>query len=152
MSLRTRCDTGDITQSVFGDALRELPRFEDRGEAAFRGWLVTLVRNKLRTKARRQTLSDGRRRELRLSTSAGMLLPVHEPPPDAAAADRDDAARLNRLLGSLDPEQRAVIGLHVDEGLPWPAVAARLALPSADAARMRYVRALAALRDRWTPD
>ena len=57
---------------------------------------------------------------------------------------------MTRLLGTLDPAQRAAICLFLDEGLSWDEVAARLGLPSAGAARMRYVRAVALLRERWT--
>lgn len=149
-SLRPQFDATDISQSVFGDLLREIGRVEDRGEVAFRGWLVTKVQNKLRTKARRQVLVGGIRREARLTTEVGSSLACAEPPPDADAAARDDAAHLTRILGTLEPDQRTVVGLHVDEGLPWVEVARRAGLPTADAARMRYVRALAALRDRWT--
>lgn len=150
--LHRHVDTLDIAQSVFGDLLRELPRIEDRGEAAFRGWLLTKVRNKLCTKARRQALRDGGHGEGRLATAVGDAIATPHPPPDEAAAERDAAARLGRLLGSLAPEQREVVGLHVDEGLSWTDVAARAGLPSAAAARMRYVRALEVLRARWTPD
>src|SRR5438105_4045984 len=42
-SLHQQYDTVDIGQSVFGDMLRELPEFEDRGEPAFRRWLLQKV-------------------------------------------------------------------------------------------------------------
>ena len=68
----------------------------------------------------------------------------------SAVALRDDTARLTSLLGTLDATQSGVIGLFLDEGLSWDEIAARLGLPTGAAARMRYVRALAALRERWT--
>lgn len=147
--LHARFEPADIRQSVFGDMLRELPDVEDRGEPAFRNWLLAKVRNKICTKARRTVLSDGRRREERLGTAAGAVLPGEEPEPVASVVANEDAARLGRLLGTLDASDRAVIGLCLDEGLSWPEIARRLSLPSPDAARMRYVRALAALRVRW---
>lgn len=148
--LRSRYDTADIAQSVFGDMLRELPRFEDRGEPAFRRWLLAKVHNKLCSKARRQSLKGLGPREARLTTEAGLLVEGGGLSPDAVAAGRDDGQRLGRLLGTLDADDRAVIGLFVDEGLPWADVARRLGLPSPNAARMRYVRALETLRRRWT--
>ena len=151
-SLQPQYDPADIAQSVFGDLLREIPGVEDRGEAAFRGWLLVKVQNKLRMKARRQVLAGGRRREARLTTTMSAHVAARTPPPDAAAAELDDATHLNRALGALEPGQRAVIGLRIDEELPWIEVARRLGLPSPDAARVRYVRVLAALRDRWNPD
>lgn len=148
--LHSRFDTEDIAQSVFADMLRELPALEDRGEVAFRGWLATKVRHKLATKGRRQSHSNGRRREERLLTEMGLEQADSGPDPAAAVALQDDAARLTSLLGTLDATQSAVIGLFLDEGLSWDEVAARLDLPSGAAARMRYVRALAALRERWS--
>ena len=150
--LRARFGTSDIVQSVFGDVLRDVGRVADRGEPAFRAWLATRVRHKLCTKARRQVLRSGLRKELPFTPSASVRFASEDPPPDACAAARDDAALLRRLLGSLDPDDRAVIGLRVHEGRPWADVARRLGCGAPDAARMRYVRALAALRDRWTRD
>jgi RNA polymerase sigma-70 factor, ECF subfamily len=148
--LQARFDTADIAQSVFTDMLRELPTFEDRGERSFRAWLAAKVRHKLASKARRQVRSDGLTREERLATALGLGTPDAADGPDAAAAFREDRDRLTALLGTLEPAQNAVIGLFLDEGLSWDEVARRLDLPSAAAARMRYVRALAMLRDRWT--
>lgn len=148
--LRPRYDTADIAQSVFTDMLRELPQIEDRGERSFRAWLATKVRHKIVSKARRQNMGDGRSREERLATAMGLEQRAADPDPAAAASLLDDQARLTVLLGTLDPVQNAVIGLFLDEGLAWDAIASRLGLPSAAAARMRYVRALEALRDRWT--
>jgi RNA polymerase sigma-70 factor (ECF subfamily) len=147
--LHRQFDTADIVQSVFADLLRDLPRIEDRGEAAFRGWLTTAVVNKVRMKARRQTLRSGLRRETRLSTDAGSAIATRGPGPDIVAAERDEVAHLSRLLGSVSAEQRDVICLRVDEGMSWSDVARALDLPTADAARVRYVRALYALRDRF---
>lgn len=147
--LHARFDTDDIAQSVFTDALRELPGFEDRGEPAFQAWLATKVRHKIVSKARRQTLADGRPREERLATEDGLGRRDPGDEPSATAALRDDSARVTSLLGTLDPTQAAVIGLFLDEGLSWEEIAARIGVTSAAAARMRYVRAIAALRDRW---
>jgi RNA polymerase sigma factor (sigma-70 family) len=149
-ALHQQFDTLDISQSVFGDMLRELPAFEDRGEPAFRRWLLTKVHNKLCTKSRRQVRRGLGRREARLTTEAAHLVEGGVAAPDDAAADKDEESRLGQILGTLDPDDRAVIGLFVDEGLPWAEVARRLGLPSPDAARMRYVRAVATLRQRWT--
>src|SRR5688572_8347437 len=59
-SLRRRYDTDDIAQSVFADLLRDLARFEDRGENAFKHWLYLKAENKVRDKLRR-VLGRGRR-------------------------------------------------------------------------------------------
>jgi RNA polymerase sigma-70 factor (ECF subfamily) len=148
--LRSRYDTEDIAQSVFGDFLRGLPRFEDRGEAAFLAWLDGAVRHKVVDKARRHADAGGRAREERLDTVQALGAPAATPEPDALPSQAEEDARMTRLLGTMDPTQRAVICLFLDEGLAWEEIANRLGLPSAGAARLRYVRALAVLRDRWT--
>jgi RNA polymerase sigma factor (sigma-70 family) len=149
--LRPRFDTEDIVQSVFGDVVREVVRVEDRGEWAFRAWLATRVRRKLCTKARRQVLRSGLRKEVPLAPGREAVLLSRWPEPGEEAARREEAARLRHLLGTLESDDRAVIGLRVHEGLPWAEVAERLGLGGADAARMRYVRVLEALRNRWNP-
>ena len=101
-------------------------------------------------KARGQTLVGGLRRERRFETETGLAVADDGPAPDDVAAGRDDEERLGALLGALDPAEREVIGLYVDEGLPWAEVARRLRLASPDAARMRFVRAMTTLRRRWT--
>ena len=47
--LRRRYDTMDLSQSVFREVLRDLPRFEDRGEPAFVRWLAIKSENKTRS-------------------------------------------------------------------------------------------------------
>ncbi|MHC4940110.1 MAG: RNA polymerase sigma factor [Planctomycetota bacterium] len=146
--LRPRFETADIVQSVFADMLGELADFEDRGEPSFRHWLRIKIRNKLRTKARRLTDRSGRLREHHLGTQAESALSGDEDPQDGAS-EREQAEKASLLLGTLRPEQRAVIGLFIDQRLPWAEIAARLDLPSAGAARLRYVRAIAALQAKW---
>lgn len=146
--LRARFETADIVQSVFTDMLSELAGFEDRGEASFRHWLRIKIRNKLRTKARRLAARVGLR-ERQLGRQTEDALTSEEDPQDVASV-REEGERVSRLLGTLRPDQRAVIGLFIDQQLSWAEVAAHLGLPSAGAARLRYVRAVAALQERWT--
>jgi RNA polymerase sigma factor (sigma-70 family) len=147
--LRARFETVDIVQSVFTDMLGELTGFEDRGEPSFRHWLRIKIRNKLRAKARRLTERRGGLRERQLGRQTEDALTGEEDPQDMASV-REEGERVSRLLGTLRPDQRTVIGLFIDQQLSWAEVAAHLGLPSAGAARLRYVRAVAALRKRWT--
>jgi RNA polymerase sigma-70 factor (ECF subfamily) len=146
-TLRSRFETSDIVQSVFADMLVELATFEDRGEPSFRHWLRIKIRNKLRTKARRLT---GRRglRERQLGAQTESALADDEDPHEGVSL-REQAEKVSLLLGSLRPEQREIIGMFIDQQLPWAEVAARLGLRSAGAARLRYVRAIAALHAKW---
>lgn len=147
--LRARFETEDIVQSVFTDLLRELQGFEDRGEPSFRHWLRIKVRNKLRSKARRLTSRSGGPRERQLGVLTEAALAGNEDPEDSVSV-REAGERVSRLLGTLRPDQRAVIGLYIDQQHTWAEIADRLGLPSAGAARLRYVRAIAALQSRWT--
>ncbi len=147
--LRRRDDTEDIRQSVFGDVLRGLTGVEDRGEAAFRHWLLIKVENKIRDRLRRQLNRNGQHRETALRSGAAEQLRCQERGPASEAARLDDRARIAGLLGSLDEMDRHVLQLRARQCLPFGEVARAAGLPSADAARMRYVRALVALRAAW---
>lgn len=146
-ALRRRRDSSDFVQSVFEDVLRDLPRLEDRGEEAFRHWLYLKSENKVRDAWRRGVGRDGNPREAELPSS-------DEPVgagcgPATEAGDADEAVRLRTVFASLPAAQRDVIALRSVEGLGFAEIAVRLGLPGADAARMRYARALVALRARW---
>lgn len=147
-ALRRKFDSVDVVQSVFEDVLRDLPRFEDRGEEAFRHWLYMKAENKVKDAWRRAVDADGAPRETRLATNDDFA-PVDVPGPATQAGDADDEARLAEVLATMPAEQREVLGLRNKEGLSFAEIAARLSLASADAARMRYARALIELRSRW---
>jgi len=148
-ALRRRCDTLDVTQSVFEDVLRDLGEFEDRGEEAFRHWLYMKAENKVRDSWRRVLQPGGGPRENRLETRDAAVA-AGGPGPATEAGEADDRARLAAVLATLPAAQREVLALRDTEGLGFAAIAGRLGLPGADAARMRYARALLALRERWT--
>lgn len=146
-TLRRHYDTLDLTQSVFKDVLEDLPRFVDRGERAFRNWLYTRAENKVRMKLRRQLDGKGRRRERTVTN--GAVLVARDEGPSTIAGGREDHARLETALTSMEAPEREILLLRVRERLSYAEIAGRLALRSPDAARMRYARALAALRSRW---
>jgi RNA polymerase sigma-70 factor (ECF subfamily) len=149
-ALRRRFDSMDVAQSVFEDVLRDLPRFEERGEQAFRHWLYLKAENKIRDAWRRRLGADGRPRENTMgSTDPERAAPG--PGPATEAGDIDDTSRLRDAVAALPDAQREVIALRDDSGLPFAAIAKKLGLPGADAARMRYARALLALRRNWEP-
>src|SRR5262245_22536778 len=50
--LRRRFDPEDLSQSVAVEVLRDLGRFEDRGEAAFRHWLYIKAESKVAARLR----------------------------------------------------------------------------------------------------
>lgn len=145
--LRRWYDTADIGQSVFLEVLRDLPRFENRGERAFHHWLYLKAENKLRMKLRKEV---GRgRRGVRVALDGVPVPPVPDDGPVTAASNKEERARLQRALHALAPGQRKLLQLRARDGLSYADMARRLALPSTDAARVRYARALLALRKRW---
>jgi RNA polymerase sigma factor (sigma-70 family) len=149
-ALRRRFDSMDVAQSVFEDVLRDLPRFEERGEQAFRHWLYLKTENKIRDAWRRRLGADGRPRENTMgSTDPGPAAPG--PGPATEAGDIDDASRLRDAVAALPDAQREIIALRDESGLAFAAIAKKLGLAGADAARMRYARALLALRRNWEP-
>jgi RNA polymerase sigma factor (sigma-70 family) len=146
-ALRAKYDTMDLAQSVFMDVMRDLPRFDDRGERAFVALLTRRAENKIRDKLRRHLGKDGRRAERRLATDA--QFPAADAAEAAGPARFDDFARLRRVLDGLDAPDRAMLRLHA-QGATFARIASELGLVSAEAARKRHARILAGLRDRWT--
>jgi RNA polymerase sigma-70 factor (ECF subfamily) len=148
--LRRWYDTTDLGQSVFAEVLRDLPRFEDRGEREFRHWLYLKAESKVKAKLRKELGAGGRRWQEPLDDGDRAPVPARETTPSGAASAAEERAHLARALEALAPAQRQVIRLRAQEGLPFADVARRLALPSPDAARVRYARALLELRKQWT--
>ena len=145
-ALRRVYDTEDLGQSVFAEVLRDLPRFGSDKEGAFRKWLTLKTRSKLWMKLRRQLDGDGRRRE---RTWDGELRDVTKADPALGAAAADDEAKLERALDRLPEEDREILALRGRDGFGYAAIAEALGLASADAARMRYARAVLRLREQW---
>jgi RNA polymerase sigma factor (sigma-70 family) len=139
--LRVGYDTDDIAQSVFAEMLRDLPRFEDRGEECFRHWLYIKAENKVRGKLRKALRTvDARDR--------GSPRDGAEGDPQAPSAGDEEATFLRVAVEGMDAGARAVIRLRHEQGLGYEEIAACLGLASPEAARKRHARALVALRDR----
>jgi RNA polymerase sigma-70 factor (ECF subfamily) len=145
--LRRRFDTLDLAHSVFAEVIRDLPRFKDRGELAFRHWLYIKVESKVASKLRKHLGRKGERREGRLSA----VQPENPDTPSAHAAAIEETERARDIFEALDDDKRTLMKLRLDDGLSFAEIADRLGLPSADAARKRYARCLADLRRRWGP-
>lgn len=144
-TLRRLYDTLDVTQSVARELLARLPALEDRGEAAFRRWITLVARGKAGEKARR--LRRGGPHAEREAGGRAELEPARDEGPDDAVARAELAVRVADGLDRLDALTRAVVLRRARDGDEFATIAATLGLPSADAARKRYTRALAELRD-----
>lgn len=95
----------DAAQEAFLKAYRSLNRF--RAGAPFKPWLLAIVANEARNRARSAT----RRSDLHLrAASSGPEGDV--PSAEAAALAADERAKVVELLNGLEPEDRLVIALR----------------------------------------
>jgi len=142
-------DLADEAFARFSEKLwRSLRDF--RGEARFSTWLYQLAW--YTTKEVKRGLA--RRRERRLAT-AELAQIADEVRASTAAFLRTQARdRLAELREQLDPEERSLLLLRVEQRLPWKEVAAIMAddgAPAAEAAlRKRFERLRARLRRQFT--
>jgi len=149
-ALRRHYDSLDLRQSVVAEVLRDIGGFEDRGESAFRNWLYLKAENKIRSKLRKHLGPAGSRRAESLDDAAEPSSGGSSPATEAG--DADEAARVHGVLSALDEDQRQVLAMRTELGLSFAEIAARVGLPSADAARKRYARALLDLRGKLGPE
>lgn len=142
LPLRARdlVETADIVQMTLLRALNRLDRFESRGEGAFLGYLRHILLNVVRDEIRR---SSGRGSHVQLDeTLASPYSSVVE-----QVIGQEQMERYQRGLAMLTEEQQQAVLLRVEFGYTYAQIAEALAKPSADAARMMVVRALAELAE-----
>ena len=142
LDLRRRLESIDIVQDGLVNLLRARPRFAPANRGQFRAYLAEVLLNVLQARrAEMHAQKRDRRREQALSTSCGSL-PGVATPPDVAAERAELQAWMRLGLEMLPRDEAEVLRLRVHESLDFQVVARRLGMPSADAARMRYQRAL----------
>lgn len=149
-ALRRHYDTLDLAHSVFADVIRDLGRVRDQGEDAFRHWLYLKVENKVRDKLRKHLGTEGDRAPQQIESARDVA--SRDPSPSTSALRLEEKDSAMRALRTLDDRSRALVLLRVEEGLPFAEIAEQLDLPSPDSARMRFARAMAELRARWTTE
>ncbi len=147
-ALRAKAETQDFVQDAVIEALRYAPRFSVANEAVFRRILLRIIRNVLCDRhdwftARRREMS--RERPLARDTVLDLDPPRERvPPPGGAAEQAELEARVRLALEFLSEEERRVVILRDWDGLEFGAIGDAAGV-SADAARMRYHRALVRL-------
>jgi len=107
---RDRGEAEDSAQEAFVKAYYALPRF--RPDSPFRPWLLKIVANEARNRAR----STRRRQGLALRTAA-VSDGDAAPSPETAALAREDQETLIAALNRLSPSDREVIGYRFLLGL-----------------------------------
>jgi RNA polymerase sigma-70 factor (ECF subfamily) len=146
--LRRVTDSDDVAASVLRRALAASHRVQLAGEAQALAWLATIVRNRVRTLARRAAgplagsveLGEGPRADARSFD------------PAALAEDAEEVRRFHLAVAGLAPDERESILLHDLRGLSHAEVAECLGRPGAEAARKLHARAWDRLRERLDPD
>ena len=106
-----RGEAEDSAQEAFVKAYYALPRF--RPDSPFRPWLLKIVANEARNRAR----STRRRQGLALRTAAAVSDGDAAPSPETAALARADQETLIAALNRLSPPDREVIGYRFLLGL-----------------------------------
>lgn len=104
----------------------------------FKGFLKNSFRGKARD-ARAQKRGGGKA-PVELPPTHGLPNDAHGPRTIVGQQESEDL--LLGQLARLDPEERQLITLRLWDDLSWEDLAERLVLPSPDAARKRYARAL----------
>ena len=135
--LRMRESQSDVVQSVCREVLEDLPQFEFRGVGSFRAWLFTAALNKVRQKGAfhraqkrdvarevRVEAADDSRAAVGAALYASLCSP--EPSPSQHAIANEQAARIERAMDQLSPNQREVLLLARVVGLTHEEIAERM--------------------------
>ena len=151
--LRSKLESMDLVQDVLVSALKDLGNFTYKNEGDFVRWLSRIAENRLRDNLDKLH-ADKRdiRKEVRLNTHrltledsfVEALDAVDTTTPSVIMSKREEFDKLAKAIDALKPEYREVIVLTKVEGLSYREIGDKLDR-SADAARMLFSRAMAAL-------
>jgi len=151
--LRTKLESVDLVQEVLFSTFKDLQNFTYKNEGDFIRWISRITENRLCDNLNRlHAVKRDIRREIRLDNNsptladslAAAMEPIDVTTPSAIVSKREDFEKLAKAIDSLKPEYRKVIILTKIEGLTYKEIADKLD-KSADAVRMLFYRAMAAL-------
>ena len=128
-------DTHDLIQETLLQTLKNIGRFEPRGELALQAYLRQAVANRVRDELRRFARKPGRD-----PLDEGQ--PGHSPSPLDLAIGSEAAERYERALAALPEADRDILIARIEMGYSYQELADALGRPSADAARKASERAL----------
>ena len=139
----------DVVQQTFLEAQRDFRQFGGNEPGQLQRWLERILRTTLadlRNRHRRQRRRVDRERPIPDRNQPGyQALAADLPSPPDEAAAREETERLAQALNKLPEHYRRVIELRSLQQRPFAEVAGVLQV-SEDAARMRWFRAVDALR------
>lgn len=127
-------ESGDVLQSVFAEALRNLRAGDLREERVFLRWVTAVARNHIVDAVRHN-------REHSLEALSSELIAGGENSIAAQLTLEERSQRLVEALEELDPVRQRVVELRALDGLSWQRVAEELGR-SEEAVRKLYNRAL----------
>jgi RNA polymerase sigma-70 factor (ECF subfamily) len=131
-------DTQDLVQDVVAHTLTRLAVFEPRHQGALQAYLRQAVMNRIRDELRRRA-----RRPVAVELD-DRHADAGESPLEQAIG-REDLERYEAALARLDARDREAIVARLELQQSYEEIALALGKPSADAARMAVVRAIARL-------
>jgi RNA polymerase sigma factor (sigma-70 family) len=151
--LRAEVTAEDIWQETLWCSWRDREQHEWRNLAAWRSWLLTIAKNRVRDAGR----SLGRTKRggdhetapfsMLTSGSVSSLLPPGSTTPSRVAGFRERARAMETALQSLDEDLRVVVHLRLFEEIPMREVATQLGLPLSTA-KERLLRGVTRYRQR----
>jgi RNA polymerase sigma factor (sigma-70 family) len=144
-SARGLVDTQDLVQDTILSSLRQLRRFEVRGEGALHAYLRQALLNRVRDEIRR-----GTRRGIHVELESG--IPAAGVSPLEQAIGRDAIERYERALTRLRPTDREAIILRLEFGYSYEQVMHALEKPSVPTTRKAVERAVLRLASEMDAD
>lgn len=137
---RDIADTSDLVQDTVLATLKHLDRFEHRGDGALQAYLRQAVINRIRNELRKRAVRG-------VPETVDTAIEDDGTSPFEAALGQQMLDCYDEALQRLLPEEREAVVSRVEFGLSYAEIAAALAKPSANAARMFVVRALVRLAE-----
>jgi RNA polymerase sigma-70 factor (ECF subfamily) len=137
---RDIADTTDLVQDTILQTLKQLDRFEYRGDGALQAYLRQAVMNRLRDQLRRHARSP-----VRITLEEAALDPHGSRIEQAVGVEV--FAAYEQALARLRPEEREAIIGRIEMGYSYDELAIALEKPTADAARKAAQRALVRLAE-----
>ena len=137
--MRRQVESEDIADSAFRRVLESSARTHFESDGRVLGWMATIVRNRIRTLARKLDAPGGRPF---LPLLEGGLPDAPGLDPVRMASAAEELARFREALARLPGVEQEVIVLRDFADLPFREVASLMGRPSADAARKLHSRAL----------
>jgi len=136
---RGPADTDDLVQTAVLRTLNRLDRLDPGETGSLLAYMRRVLLNAARDEARRHARRPG---HTSIGDRSGEIADV-----DGPLRDPTVMAAYEDALAELSPSLRDAVVLRVEFGMTFPEIAAELGLASANTARMRVSRGLAALAE-----